>query len=43
MICQSGGRSARATMAFTSRGVDAIGVMGGTSAWIAAGHPVERA
>ncbi|RIJ52897.1 rhodanese-like domain-containing protein, partial [Clavibacter phaseoli] len=25
------------------RGVDAVDVEGGTSAWISAGHPVDRA
>ncbi|OUD88004.1 hypothetical protein BC477_08415 [Clavibacter michiganensis subsp. michiganensis] len=43
MICQSGGRSARATEALAARGVDAVDVEGGTSAWISAGHSVDRA
>lgn len=43
VICQSGGRSARATAVLTARGVDAVDVEGGTSAWIAAGNPVDRA
>jgi len=43
VICQSGGRSARAAEALAARGVDAIDVEGGTSAWISAGHPVDRA
>ena len=43
VICQSGGRSARATAVLTARGVDAVDVAGGTSAWIAAGNPVDRA
>jgi len=42
LICQSGGRSAKATELLTGRGVDAINVEGGTSAWIAAGYPVEK-
>jgi rhodanese-related sulfurtransferase len=41
IICQSGGRSAQATAALTSVGVEAINVEGGTSAWISAGLPVE--
>jgi rhodanese-related sulfurtransferase len=32
VICQSGGRSARATEALAARGVDAVDVEGGTSA-----------
>lgn len=43
IICQSGGRSAQATEALASRGWDAIDVIGGTSAWIAARLPVDRA
>ena len=42
IICQSGGRSARVTEALAGQGVPAIDVAGGTSAWIAAGHAVER-
>ena len=43
VICHSGGRSARATTALAAQGVDAVDVEGGTSAWIAAGNPVDRA
>jgi rhodanese-related sulfurtransferase len=43
VICQSGGRSARATEALTARGIDAINVTGGTSAWIDADLPTDRA
>ncbi|MGW8429673.1 rhodanese-like domain-containing protein [Curtobacterium citreum] len=43
VICQSGGRSARATEALAAAGVDAINVAGGTSAWTGAGHPVDAA
>ncbi|SDZ31945.1 rhodanese-like domain-containing protein [Herbiconiux ginsengi] len=43
VICQSGGRSARATDFLTGQGIDAINVEGGTGAWISAGLPVERA
>ena len=42
VICQSGGRSAKATELLTGRGIDAINVEGGTSAWIAAGLPTEQ-
>ncbi|CAQ01817.1 rhodanese-like domain-containing protein [Clavibacter sepedonicus] len=43
VICQSGGRSARATDALAARGIDAIDVTGGTSAWIDADLPTDRA
>ncbi|WP_368499846.1 rhodanese-like domain-containing protein [Herbiconiux sp. A18JL235] len=43
VICQSGGRSARATEALAAAGVDAVDVAGGTSAWRSGGHPVEPA
>ncbi|MDO4042499.1 rhodanese-like domain-containing protein [Clavibacter michiganensis] len=42
-ICQSGGRSARATEALTACGIDAIEVTGGTTAWIDADLPTDRA
>lgn len=42
VICQSGGRSARATDQLAGLGFKAINVAGGTSAWIAAGLPVAR-
>lgn len=42
VICQSGKRSAQATQALRAAGVDAVNVVGGTSAWIAAGKPVAR-
>ncbi|MCE0459496.1 rhodanese-like domain-containing protein (plasmid) [Curtobacterium sp. C1] len=42
VICQSGRRSAQATEALQSAGVDAVNVAGGTSAWVAAGKPVEH-
>ena len=41
VICQAGGRSARATELLTVNGVDAINVDGGTNAWIQQGHPLE--
>lgn len=43
VICQAGTRSAQATQALVERGVDAVDVAGGTSAWIRAGYPVETA
>ncbi|MEQ1735432.1 MAG: rhodanese-like domain-containing protein [Rhodoglobus sp.] len=40
VICESGGRSAQATEWLAAQGVDAVNVLGGTSAWRAAGLPV---
>lgn len=40
VICQSGGRSASATRALQSGGVNAINVSGGTMAWRASGLPM---
>ena len=40
VICQSGGRSARATAFLRREGFDAVNVAGGTSAWQAVGGPV---
>ncbi|GAA3931532.1 rhodanese-like domain-containing protein [Microbacterium soli] len=42
VICLAGGRSARAVKALESQGYDATNVEGGTSEWIAQGHPVEK-
>ena len=42
LICQVGGRSAQATEALASRGIDATNVTGGTTAWISAALPVDR-
>jgi rhodanese-related sulfurtransferase len=42
VICELGGRSARATQAFAAEGLDATNVTGGTSAWVEAQLPVER-
>ncbi|WP_336646642.1 rhodanese-like domain-containing protein [Microbacterium sp. USHLN186] len=42
VICQVGGRSARAVEALTARGHDATNVEGGTGEWIAQGRPVEQ-
>lgn len=41
VICQAGGRSARAAESLTRRGVDVVNVVGGTSAWVLAGLPTE--
>lgn len=41
-ICRSGGRSARAADQMASAGFQAVNVQGGTMAWIAEGHPVEK-
>ncbi|HEU0206078.1 MAG TPA: rhodanese-like domain-containing protein [Pseudolysinimonas sp.] len=41
VICQSGGRSLRGVEMLTARGLDAVNVEGGTSAWIVAGLPAE--
>jgi rhodanese-related sulfurtransferase len=42
IICQAGGRSARATEFLTANGVHAIDIAGGTNAWIQGGHRVEK-
>lgn len=42
VICQAGGRSARAVKALEANGYDATNVDGGTGEWIAQGHPVEK-
>lgn len=42
IICHSGGRSARVVQYLESQGRVAANVVGGTSAWIAAGHDVAR-
>ncbi|PRQ11556.1 sulfurtransferase [Corynebacterium sp. 13CS0277] len=42
VICQSGGRSARAAQYLAANGIDAINVAGGTSAWVAANLPQEH-
>ena len=40
IICQVGGRSGRAVQFLRARGLDAINVAGGTSAWVNSGRPV---
>jgi rhodanese-related sulfurtransferase len=42
VICASGNRSKTATDWLRGRGIDAISVAGGTSAWASSGHPVVR-
>ncbi len=42
VICQAGGRSARACDYLEGQGYDAVNVEGGTGDWIASGLPVER-
>ncbi len=42
LICHSGGRSARAAAQLLEAGfANPVNVLGGTQAWIEAGHPVE--
>jgi rhodanese-related sulfurtransferase len=41
IICHSGGRSARVTDFLLVEGYDAVNVLGGMTAWAAAGGPVE--
>ena len=40
VICRSGGRSARATLALVGSGWDAVNVAGGMQDWAAAGLPM---
>ena len=40
VICRSGGRSHNAAVFLRQQGIDAINVLGGTLAWIAADLPV---
>lgn len=39
VICQSGGRSAKAVELLAEQGIEAINVAGGTRAWVEAGLP----
>lgn len=41
LICQSGGRSAKAAQALAAAGARATSVAGGTAGWIEAGRPIE--
>ncbi|CAL9322709.1 rhodanese-like domain-containing protein [Streptomyces sp. SudanB91_2054] len=42
LVCASGNRSAQGLARLTARGVEASHLDGGTGAWAAQGHPVER-
>jgi len=42
LICAVGGRSSQAADFLASAGYTTVNVLGGTSAWISAGNPVER-
>jgi rhodanese-related sulfurtransferase len=42
VICRMGGRSAKAVEFLAAQGIEATNVAGGTTAWIEAGHPVDR-
>lgn len=42
VICQSGGRSAKASATLASKGFHPVNVAGGTGAWVGAGYPVAR-
>lgn len=42
LICASGGRSAAAARILAEKGFSAVNVQGGTSAWVAAGHPTVK-
>ena len=41
VVCQAGGRSARACGWLAEQGYDVVNVEGGTGDWISAGHPVH--
>ena len=42
VICASGARSSRAADELAAVGYDTVNVEGGTMAWIAGGHPVDK-
>ncbi|MER7053546.1 MULTISPECIES: rhodanese-like domain-containing protein [unclassified Streptomyces] len=42
LVCASGARSAKGCARLAAHGVEAATLEGGTGAWAAAGHPVER-
>jgi rhodanese-related sulfurtransferase len=42
IVCHSGGRSLRVTDLLLKSGYDAVNVIGGMTAWAAAGGPVEQ-
>jgi rhodanese-related sulfurtransferase len=41
VICRTGSRSALVTQFLTAHGLDAVNVVGGMRAWVAAGRPME--
>ena len=42
VICATGARSARAVEFLNRQGYDTVNVVGGSKAWLEAGHPVEH-
>jgi rhodanese-related sulfurtransferase len=41
VICAMGARSRRAAEFYRARGIDAVNVAGGTTAWVEAGQPIS--
>jgi rhodanese-related sulfurtransferase len=41
VICAKGGRSLKAAEFYRDKGIDAVNVAGGTTAWVDAGNPVS--
>ena len=42
LVCATGNRSSAMTDVLSAAGFDAVNVAGGTTAWIRAGHPIEK-
>ena len=42
LVCATGNRSGAMTDVLTAQGFDASNVVGGTSAWIRSGRPIEK-
>jgi len=42
VVCGSGNRSRAMVDVLAAAGFDAVDVLGGTSAWVRAGHPTEK-
>lgn len=42
VICRSGNRSGQMGPLLDSRGYDSVNVVGGTMAWVRAGHPYDQ-
>jgi rhodanese-related sulfurtransferase len=42
VICLTGARSAKAVEFLNRQGYDSVNVVGGSKAWLEAGHPVEH-